>query len=155
MHALALFIATAAYSGYVPVAPGTAGSVVGVMLFVLMRATGRPLLEVAVVIAVVAGGVWAASVGERHFGRRDPRTVVIDEVAGMLITLFWLPISWSGAVIGFVAFRGFDIVKPFPARAAEALPRGWGVMADDVVAGLYAHLTVRLLAWLAPALMLS
>ena len=58
-------------------------------------------------------------------------------------------------MIGFVAFRGFDIVKPFPARAAEALPRGWGVMADDVVAGLYAHLTVRLLAWLAPALMLS
>jgi len=155
MHALALFIATAAYSGYVPVAPGTAGSVVGLMLFLLIHEMGGPLLEVVVVIAVITGGVWAASVGERHFGRRDPGTVVIDEVAGMMITLFWLPISWSGVLIGFLAFRGFDIVKPFPARSAEALPRGWGVMGDDLVAGLYACLTVRLLAWIAPNLMLS
>ncbi len=155
MRGLALVVATAAYSGYVPVAPGTAGSLVGLAVFALVRALGGPEIEVATIIAVVAVGIWAASEAERHFGRSDPGAIVIDEVAGMLVTLCWLPVSWGGALIGFLAFRAFDIVKPFPARSAERLPRGWGVMADDIVAGVYAHLVLRLLAWAVPTLVLA
>ena len=150
MRRLALVVATAAYSGHVPVAPGTAGSLVGLAVFALVRALGGPAIEVVTIIALVAAGIWAASEAERHFGRSDPGAIVIDEVAGMLVTLCWLPVSWGGALIGFLAFRAFDIVKPFPSRAAERLPRGWGVMADDLVAGVYAHIVLRLLAWAVP-----
>ena len=73
----------------------------------------------------------------------------------MSVTLLGIPVGWGGAVLGFLAFRLFDIVKPFPGRAAERLPRGWGVMADDIIAGVYAHLALRLLAWAAPALVLT
>lgn len=155
MRTLALVVATAGYSGYVPVAPGTAGSLVGLVVFALVRSRGGPAIELVTIAAVVAVGIWAASEAERHFRRSDPGAIVIDEVAGMLVTLCWLPVSWVGAVIGFLAFRAFDIVKPVPAGAAERLPRGWGVMADDVVAGVYAHLALRLLAWAAPALVLT
>ena len=78
------------------------------------------------------------------YQRRDPGLVVIDEVAGMLLTLLAVPVGPVGIVIGFLAFRLFDIVKPFPARQAEALPRGWGVMADDIVAGIYAQVALRM-----------
>lgn len=155
LRTLALVVATAGYSGHVPVAPGTAGSAVGLLLFALVRASGRPAIELLSVALVLAVGVWAASEAERHYGRSDPGAIVIDEVAGMLVTLFWLPVGWVGAVIGFLVFRGFDIVKPFPARAAERLPRGWGVMTDDVVAGVYAHLTLRVVAWAVPAVVLA
>ena len=73
--------------------------------------------------------------------------VVIDEVAGMLVTLLAVPVGLAGAVVGFLAFRLFDIVKPFPARQAERLPGGWGVMTDDLVAGVYAQGLLRLLLW--------
>ena len=72
----------------------------------------------------------------------------------MLLTLLWLPVSWVGVLAGFFAFRIFDIVKPFPARAAERLPGGWGIMVDDLVAGVYAHLVVRLLGWALPSLVM-
>ena len=153
MRAVGVFVATGGYAGYAPVAPGTAGSLVGLGVYALVRWCGGPGLETIVLSAVVAVGVWSATVGERYFGKTDPGHVVIDEVAGMLLTLLWLPVTWVGALVGFLAFRVFDIIKPFPAGAAERLPRGWGVMADDLVAGVYAHLVVRLMAWAAPALL--
>ena len=155
MPTLARLIATAGYCGTVPVAPGTAGSAVGIVLLVLVRSSGSGGLEALVLGALVAVGVWAASAAERDYGQIDPPAVVIDEVAGMFVTLLWLPVGWVGALVGFLAFRFFDIVKPYPARAAERLPGGWGVMTDDLVAGVYAALTVRALAWIAPAAMLS
>ena len=153
MRAVGVFVATGGYAGYAPVAPGTAGSLVGLGVYALVRWYGGPGLEAIVLSAVVAVGVWSASVGERYFGKTDPGHVVIDEVAGMLLTLLWLPVTWVGALVGFLAFRVFDIIKPFPAGAAERLPRGWGVMADDLVAGVYAHLVVRLIAWAVPGLL--
>ena len=153
MRAVGVFVATGGYAGYAPVAPGTAGSLVGLGVYALVRWYGGPGLEAIVLSAVVAVGVWSASVGERYFGKTDPGHVVIDEVAGMLLTLLWLPVTWVGALVGFLAFRVFDIIKPFPAGAAERLPRGWGVMADDLVAGVYAHLVVRLIALPAPGLL--
>ena len=155
MRAFGVFIATGGYAGYVPVAPGTAGSLVGLGVHALVRWSGGCRLEVLVVSMIVVVGIWSASVGERHFGREDPGYIVIDEVAGMLVTLLWLPVTWLGALVGFLAFRVFDIFKPFPARSAERLPRGWGVMVDDLVAAVYGHLVVRLLVWVMPALMVA
>ncbi|MCY4662551.1 MAG: phosphatidylglycerophosphatase A [Acidobacteria bacterium] len=155
MPTLARLIATAGYCGNVPVAPGTVGSAVGLVLLVLVRSAGSAGLEALALAVLVPVGVWAASAVERESRRTDPPAVVIDEVAGMMVTLLWLPVGWVGGLAGFLAFRFFDIVKPFPAAAAERLPGGWGVMADDLVAGAYAALTVRVLAWMAPAAMLS
>ena len=153
MSRVALFIATAGYVGLAPVAPGTWGSAVGVCLLLLVRMTGGAVAEALLLGVVLVVGVWSSTMAERRYGRRDPGAIVIDEIAGMLIALFWLPVAWPGLVAGFLAFRIFDIVKPFPARAAERLPAGWGVMADDVVAGLYAYVTLRLVVAAASAVM--
>jgi phosphatidylglycerophosphatase A len=104
-------------------------------------------LQALAIVVVVAAGVWSGGVAERHFGRTDPGQVVIDEVAGMLVTLFLNPVGWLGAVVAFVLFRAADIVKPFPARRFERLPGGFGIMADDVMAGVYANLALRVCIW--------
>lgn len=152
MTRLAILLATAGYAGYFPFAPGTVGSAVGLALFAAIRWLDAPLAEPAAVVAVAVVGIWAAGVAERHWGRTDPGAVVIDEVAGMLLTLMAVPVSWAGAVVGFLVFRAYDIVKPFGARQCERLPGGYGVMTDDLVAGLYGNLTMRVLLWLLPAL---
>ena len=151
MEKIAFFIWTAGFAGLVPVAPGTAGSVVGLVLLILVRAARNDWIEALVLVVVVVVGTWSASVAERHYRREDPGEVVVDEVAGMMLTLLWLPSGWVPFSIGFLAFRFFDIVKPFPARLAERLPGGWGVMADDLVAGLYGYASVWTALWLLPA----
>lgn len=91
-------------------------------------------------------GVWAAGHAERFFGRIDPSQVVIDEVVGQMITFLARPeASWKSLLAGFVLFRILDVVKPFPARRAERLPQGWGVMLDDIVAGVYSLLVLSLM----------
>ena len=149
----ALILATVGYCGYFPIAPGTVGSAAGLALLGLVRLSGSPLVELLVIVTVCALGVWSATEAEQLFGREDPGPVVIDEVAGMLITLAWLPVGWGGALVGFLLFRVLDIVKPFPADRLEQLPGGWGIVADDVCAGLYAHVGMRVLWWLAPGWM--
>jgi len=150
MKRVAFIIWTAGFAGLVPVAPGTAGSVVGLGLLMLVRTVGNDWAELLVLLMVVIVGIWSANVAERHYRREDPGEIVIDEVAGMMLTVFWLPSGWVPFVIGFLAFRFFDIVKPFPARMSERLPGGFGVMADDLVAGLYGYATVRTALWLLP-----
>lgn len=150
-----VLLATCGPVGYVPLAPGTAGSLVGLACFGAVRLLGGGWAELALAAAVTGCGVWAATAAERHFGRSDPGVIVIDEVAGMLLTLLWLPVSWQGAVAGFLLFRLFDVIKPFPARRVERLSGGWGVMADDVAAGAYAHVALRILMWALPALKAS
>jgi phosphatidylglycerophosphatase A len=105
---------------------------------------------VAAIAALFAAGVWAGTVAERYFGGIDPGPVVIDEVVGMLITLAFVPVGWSGALLGFVLFRIFDVIKPYPAGRFERLPGGLGVMADDAMAAVYANLSLRLALWLLP-----
>ena len=102
-------------------------------------------------VALFAAGVWAASAAERHFGGTDPGPVVIDEVVGMLITLAFIPAGPAAAIAGFVLFRFFDVVKPFPADRLEQLHGGLGVMADDAMAAVYANLSLRLAMWLLPS----
>ena len=150
MNRLGLFIATCAFIGYVPVAPGTFGSTAGLVVFFAVRGTGSASLELAAIVIVFAVGVWSATVAERHLGDVDPAPVVIDEVAGMLITLAFLPVDLTGALVGFLIFRLFDVVKPWPSSRLERLPGGFGIMADDALAGVYGQLVMRGLIALAP-----
>ncbi len=150
MNKAALIIWTAGFAGLVPAAPGTAGSVVGLVLLMFVRTTRNDWIELLVLLIVVTVGIWSANLAERHYRREDPGEIVVDEVAGMMLTLLWIPSGWGTFAIGFLAFRFFDIVKPFPARLAERLPGGWGVMADDLVAGLYGYACVRSVLWLLP-----
>ena len=103
-----------------------------------------PVLAV-VLVAVVVVGTWAAGEAEAALGAKDPGAIVVDEVAGMTLSVLTLPLTPAIAIIGFVLFRVFDVVKPFPANVAQRLPGGVGVMLDDLIAGLYA-LALLLLA---------
>jgi phosphatidylglycerophosphatase A len=150
---VALAVATALGVGYVPFAPGTFGSAAGLLLWWLLPHT-VPVQLVAIVI-VFAIGTWSGTVAERHFNRTDPGHVVIDEVLGMLVTLFLNPVGWGGALAGFLFFRVADIIKPFPANRLEALHGGFGIMADDAMAAVYSNLALRLLLLLAPTLHLT
>jgi phosphatidylglycerophosphatase A len=147
---LAVFIATAAYCGYFPIAPGTVGSAAGLVVYLLVWWTRSPIVEVALIAATFAAGTWAATHAERFFGGIDPGPVVIDEVLGMLITLAFIPAGWSAALVGFVLFRVFDVIKPYPANRLETFHGGFGIMADDAMAGVYANLALRLGMWLLP-----
>jgi phosphatidylglycerophosphatase A len=144
MRNIVLFVATGAGSGYAPIASGTVGSGVGLLLYALLARlpiTGY----VAAVVVTTAVGTWAADRAERIFGRKDDGRITIDEIAGMLLSLVALPVRVDVAVVGFFLFRLFDIVKPPPCRACERMGGGLGVMADDLVAGLYANLVGQLL----------
>lgn len=152
MNRLGLFIATCAYLGYVPIAPGTFGSAAGLVIFFGIRATGSVGLELAAIVILFAVGIWSATIAERHLGDVDPAPVVIDEVAGMLITLAFLPVNLTGAMAGFLVFRVFDLVKPWPSSRFERLPGGLGIMADDAMAAVYGQVVMRGLIALAPGL---
>jgi len=147
---LAVFVASFGYVGFFPVAPGTAGSLAALALFAFIRWVGVPAFELSAIVAVFAIGVWGASGTEAALGRKDPGPVVIDEVLGMLITLALLPLSIAGVFLGFLIFRVLDVIKPFPAAQFERLHGGFGIMADDAMAGIYAHLALRACVWLVP-----
>ena len=142
---LALAISTFGV-GYLPLAPGTWGSLVAVGIFLGFAEglNGNALVAVVLVSIVVVtfAGIWAASRTEALANRKDPSKVVVDEVAGQLISLFPLTLftHWSivAVIISFILFRFFDIVKPYPARRLEALKGGLGIMCDDLIAGVYA-----------------
>lgn len=148
MTFVAVMLATSLGVGYIPIAPGTFGSLVGLLLWwVVPPSAGAQL---AAIVAVFVLGAWSAGVCERQFHSRDPQVVVVDEVLGVLMTLWLNPVGWGGALVGFVLFRLFDVLKPYPANRLEALHGGIGVMADDAMAAVYANLTLRVLL-LAPA----
>ena len=144
----AVWVATCGGAGYFPIAPGTAGSLVGLALVVVAALLPFGRWEYSAVLggatgAIFALGVWAAGQAEKFFGRVDPGQVVIDEVVGQMTTFLIRPDGgWRWLVAGFILFRIFDIIKPFPARQAERAPGGWGIMLDDVVAGLYSLLVL-------------
>jgi phosphatidylglycerophosphatase A len=148
---LGLFVATCGYLGYVPIAPGTLGSAVGLVVFAAVRWSGSAGLELAVIAFLLAIGVWSGNVAERHFGGVDPAPVILDEVAGMLITLALIPVTLPGAIVGFLLFRLLDVIKPWPANRLEALHGGLGVMADDAMAAVYGNVVMRLLVAATPA----
>jgi phosphatidylglycerophosphatase A len=142
---LALAVATACGVGYAPFAPGTFGSLAGLVLWAWLPASSAAQVVALIVLCVI--GAWSAGVAERCFARRDPSYVVVDEVLGMVMTLFLNPVRWPGALLGFLFFRIADVVKPFPANRLERLPGGAGVMADDAMAAVYANLLLRFCLW--------
>jgi phosphatidylglycerophosphatase A len=138
---VALPLATVFGVGYVPLAPGTFGSAVGLALWAVLPSSWSAQVLTIAVLAVL--GSWSGSVAERHFNRTDPSQVVLDEVLGMVITLFLNPVGWPGAIAGFGLFRIADIIKPYPANRFEKLPGGAGIMADDAMAAVYTNLVLR------------
>jgi phosphatidylglycerophosphatase A len=146
-------VATAGGAGFAPLAPGTAGAAVGVVLHLLLATLG-PWLYALGAVALLSLGIRAADAAERFYGRKDDGRIVIDEVVGQLLALAPLVLQgdrspWLAVVTGFVAFRVFDVWKPEPVRRAERLAGGAGVMLDDVVAGAFAAPLVAGVAWLA------
>jgi len=141
MVPLALALATALGVGYVPVAPGTFGSAAGLVLWWTLPASA--FTQAAAIAILFAAGSWSGSIAEQHFGTTDPGPVVIDEVMGMLITLFLNPVGRIGAFVAFLLFRLFDVIKPYPSNRLERLPGGIGVMADDAMAAVYANVALR------------
>ncbi len=139
----ALALATCLGVGYVPFAPGTAGSLAGLVLWALLPHSIQT--QSAVIVVLFAGGAWASGLAERHFRTTDPPPVVIDEVMGMLVTLFMNQVGWLGAIGAFCLFRFFDVIKPYPADRLERLAGGLGVMADDLMAAIYANVVLRVL----------
>jgi phosphatidylglycerophosphatase A len=131
----------------VPVASGTFGALVVLPVTPWLAAMREraPIGVILGVVGVVAVAIWAAGQAEAAFGRRDDRRIVVDEVTGMVLTAVTLPVGWGPAVLGFLLFRFFDVVKPPPARwFDQRVPGGIGVVADDLVAGLYAGIVARL-----------
>ena len=152
MKAALRIYATGLWTGFFPVAPGTAGSLlaVGLWCWIPLPLGCDGHLGVGVLVFLVAAtllGIPASGLGEREFGK-DGSPIVIDEVVGQWIALAGLAPAPAVAVGGFLLFRIFDIVKPFPIRQSHALPGGWGVVADDVLAGIATNLTLRLVVLL-------
>lgn len=133
-------VATVLFSGYSPVAPGTAGSIVALIPLIVFPGISKLTLALLITMGFIAG-VWSSRRFEKAYGD-DPQVVVIDESVGMWVTMMFIPISWMNIVIGFILFRTFDIIKPPPARQLENLRNGWGIMLDDVAAGIYAGIIV-------------
>ena len=151
LRRLGVFIATCAHVGYAPVAPGTFGSAVGLVVYYLVRRQASTAVELGAIALILIVGLWSATEAEHHFSGLDPGPVVIDEVIGMLITLALHPVNVVGAIIGFFIFRVLDVVKPWPARRLELLPGGFGVVLDDVMAGVYGNLLMWGLVLLLPS----
>ena len=137
-------MATAGYVGYVPIAPGTFGSAVGLVVYAAVRASDSWILEAVTLTVALVAGIWAADLVERDLGK-DPSAVVIDEVLGMLVTIAFLDVTVTGAIVAFFLFRLLDVIKPPPAARLENLHGGPGIMFDDVMAGLYGHVAMRAL----------
>ena len=151
LHPVVRFLATGAYLGYAPIAPGTVGTLgCAVLLWFVVpevTAASSPLAVVVMLmstLAFTALAIWASDLAERRFGH-DASRIVIDEYAGFIFSILLLPKSLLVFAVAFMIFRAIDIVKPFPARQAEALPGGTGIVMDDVVAGIYTNILLRVM----------
>ena len=151
MRKVFIFLGTVAGVGYVPILPGTAGTLAGVIIYLIFSKASKvfpgpflePLSYLVMLVAFVGAGVWISGRCNQYLKGNDNSSIVIDEVGGFLITMFVLPFSMRFLLLGFILFRTFDIVKPFKIEKLEKLPGGWGIMADDVAAGILANLVLQ------------
>ena len=135
------FIATFLYTGYIPLAPGTWGSLATVFIAYFLFPLNIPL-QILIVTAMLITGAFVSNRAKDIYGE-DGGPIVIDETAGMLLTLIGVPKYFGYYAAAFLLFRFFDIIKPYPARQSERIPSGWGVMADDIIAGFYGLITIH------------
>jgi phosphatidylglycerophosphatase A len=139
-----LFLATGFFIGTVPFAPGTFGSIIGLPICFLISRL-NVLIAVICTILFILFAIWMAAAAEKVLQKKDAGEIVIDEIAGLIVTLVGLPFTLKTAIAGFIIFRAFDILKPFPIRLLEKkVAGGPGVVLDDVLAGLYGNLILRL-----------
>ena len=145
---IVLVLSTWFGTGLLPIAPGTFGTLATVPLILVLDNIGTIYKALSLMIAIVVA-IWASGRHQEILGQSDPREIVIDEVTGFLLTMLFLPCSWLTIGLGFIFFRLFDILKPYPIRQTERIRGGLGVVIDDLVAGLYAFASVRviLLIW--------
>ena len=148
MNRFFLFLAAGFGAGYVPMAPGTAGTLVAIPIFLVLSPIPFPLYELTIV-AFFFFASWISGEAERCWGRKDDPRIVIDEITGYLITMLWLPKTTLFIILGFFLFRFFDIVKPPPIRLLEKVKGGYGVVLDDVLAGVYANIVLQIISYLA------
>jgi phosphatidylglycerophosphatase A len=150
MRSLIIFLATAGYSGYSPVAPGTAGSVVGLVVIWLVFGplwTRSPALCLTVFAIAFVVACWISDRAEKIFDQHDDSRIVIDEVLGMAATMFGNPQSFPFLMLGFLLFRVADVIKPWPANLIDRrMQNGAGVMLDDLVAAIYANIVLQVIA---------
>ncbi len=140
-----VFLATGFYIGNIPLAPGTFGTILGLPLCFLLGLLKLPLALVCTMLFILIA-IWISHIAEKRLKKKDPGCIVIDEIAGMAVTLIGLPFNLTIGLSGFIIFRILDISKPFPIRALEKhLPGGLGVVADDVIAGIMANLILRVI----------
>lgn len=144
------FITTGFGSGYSPIAPGTAGALLAMLIWwgyslLFSHCISIPVLTFIVIVVFTFAGVWSSSVVEKYWGE-DPSRVVVDEMVGTWIALLAVPegAHWGYMLAAFVLFRFFDIVKPLGVRKMESLPSGFGIMADDILAGIYGFIVIYL-----------
>ena len=130
------------FIGYIPFASGTFATAFTVLPYLLLR--GNMLLYLAVTVFLFFAGVFASTEAEQLLGKKDPHKVVIDEFVGYLVTMAFIPFGIPYIIAGFFFFRLFDIWKPYPIRGLQALPGGWGIMIDDVLAGVYANVLLQI-----------
>ena len=139
-----MFLATGGFVGNIPVAPGTFGSLLGIPLCYAFSKVGLPL-AVSGMLGLIAVAIWIAQLAETITNQKDPGKIVIDEIAGMVVTLIGVPFHLTSVVTGFFIFRALDILKPFPIRLLERrISGGAGVVLDDVAAGIFSNILVRL-----------
>ena len=148
MNKFFLLFATGFGVGYSPVAPGTLGTLLAILVYYFLSNIPSPFYEITLV-GFLFLSVWISENAERFFGKKDDQRIVIDEIIGFLITMLWVPKTTPLIIGGFLLFRFFDILKPFPIRRVEKrLKGGFGVVLDDVVAGVYANIILRLISLL-------
>ena len=145
MNRFFLLLATGFGIGYSPVAPGTLGTLVAIPIYYFLSEIPSPLYEITL-IGFIFLSVWISEKAEIFFVKKDDQRIVIDEIVGFLITMLWIPKTTRFIIIGFILFRFFDILKPIPIRRIERkFKGGFGVVLDDVVAGVYANIILRLI----------
>lgn len=144
MHLIHLVIATGFGVGYSPIAPGTAGSLLALISAYFILNGNLAFLSILIVLFLIVG-VNSSTYVESNLSREDPPIVVVDEMVGMWISLIFVPPLWWKYLLAFGLFRFFDIMKPFPVNRLQNLSKGWGIMFDDVGAGLYALLTIHII----------
>jgi len=140
-----MVFATGFFVGYIPFAPGTFGSIVGLPLCFLLSKTKLSVAILFILIFIFLA-IWISNRAEKILKRNDPGCIVIDEIVGIMVTFFGIPFNTISAIAGFVTFRFFDVLKPFPIRTMERkLTGGSGIVIDDFLAGVYSNITLRIL----------
>jgi phosphatidylglycerophosphatase A len=146
---IVIFLATGFFAGYSPLIPGTTGTLAAIPIYFFLSRLS-PLYYLAIVLGSICVAIWASGRAEVLLQSRDCSHIVIDEIVGFFVAMFMVPPTMRNVALGFILFRAFDIIKPFPIRALEEkVPGGYGVVLDDILAGIYTNLVIHfLLLWI-------